>query len=677
MNRLDKLLVEELEVWSSAEIEKKLVRSHTSALSSREYGVKKLRELILELAIQGKLVPQDADDEPASELLKNIYTQKEKLIEAGDIRKVNLNIPISSADIPFSVPTGWNWARMIDLSLQVTDGEHSTPLRTADKSQIPLVTAKNVRDGAIDFSNTDFVDKIVAEKCWNRCKPEVNDILIVSVGATIGRLTVITEPRSMVIVRSVTLVKPILINPFYLALCLRSPTLQKSIWDGVKKNAQPSLYLSASSNLLIPTPPKEEQDRIVERVNELLILCERLENLNKDADEVLESTVLRFLELLSESKNAKDFNSNWKNISSNFDILFDAEVHVDLLKNCLKKLAVMGHLVAQDPQEEDAEQLMKEIYAITDSISTKRKSKNKNIPIGAAEKPFLLPKGWVWSRINDLVIKIGAGSTPLGGQQVYVTDGIPFLRSQNIWNDGLRLTDVAYITQDMNSKMARTHVYPGDLLFNITGASIGRCAIVPDDFKTGNVSQHVTILRTADAQITRFLHLVLTSEYFKKTVMDMQVGVSREGLSIQKLGNIVVPMPPKAEQKRIMEKIDEVSDVCEELKARMLLLQDIKREIASSIVTEHMVDKIMKTKKNQTSSKPLKICTLLTVSDLGRQADNSKLARLIVNSGGFSDAKEIWTKSKLDLPKFYQQLKIEIDAGYILKPLPAQIELNA
>jgi len=122
------------------------------------------------------------------------------------------------------------------------------------------------------------LNAVVATKCWNRCKPELNDILIVSVGATIGRLTIVDDHRDMVIVRSVTLVKPLLINIPYLALSLRSPILQKSIWNGVKQNAQPCLYLSVSNGLPIPMPPLSEQHRIVAKVDELMTLCNQLKS---------------------------------------------------------------------------------------------------------------------------------------------------------------------------------------------------------------------------------------------------------------------------------------------------------------------------------------------------------------------------------------------------------------
>ncbi len=259
------------------------IAAHFDMLFTTEASIDALKQTLLQLAVMGKLVPQDPSDEPASALLERIQVEKAKLVFEGHIKKDKPLATIPGNDKPFELPQGWEWTRMINCAKQITDGEHLTPERTIDATQIPLVTAKNVRDGNMDYSVTDYVPLDIATKCWNRCRPEPNDILIVSVGATIGRLTIIDDHQDMVIVRSVTLIKPLLINVKYLALGLRSPTLQEYIWGGVKKNAQPCLYLSVSNSLPIPVPPLLEQERIVAKVDELMALCDRMKKRIADA----------------------------------------------------------------------------------------------------------------------------------------------------------------------------------------------------------------------------------------------------------------------------------------------------------------------------------------------------------------------------------------------------------
>lgn len=126
------------------------------------------------------------------------------------------------------------------------------------------------------------------------------------------------------------------------------------------------------------------------------------------------------------------------------------------------------------------------------------------------EIPFEVPEGWEWGRLNSLSIKIGAGSTPTGGAAVYTTSGIKFIRSQNVYDDGLILNDVAYISEEINHKKAGSIVKPKDVLLNITGGSIGRCALVPDDFDIANVNQHVMIIRLANLELRKYIHSVIT-----------------------------------------------------------------------------------------------------------------------------------------------------------------------
>ncbi|MBT2374913.1 restriction endonuclease subunit S [Pseudomonas fluorescens] len=249
---------------------------HFHTLFTTEPSIDALKQALLQLAVMGKLVPQDPNDEPASDLLTRIAAKKQRLMAEGKLKKQKPPTAIAAGEKLFELPTGWQWARLLDCALLITDGEHLTPQRTSDSTQIPLVTAKNVRDGFMDYGNTDYVERSIAEKCWGRCKPEVGDIMMVSVGATLGRLTVIKENMDMVIVRSVTLIRPLFVDADFLALMIRSPQLQSAIWAGVKQSAQPGLYLAQSSSLLMAVPPLAEQHRIVAKIDQLMALCNQL-----------------------------------------------------------------------------------------------------------------------------------------------------------------------------------------------------------------------------------------------------------------------------------------------------------------------------------------------------------------------------------------------------------------
>lgn len=253
-----------------------------------------------------------------------------------------------------------------------------------------------------------------------------------------------------------------------------------------------------------------------------------------------------------------------------FDLVASAPAGVARLRELILTLAVRGKLVPQDPEDEPASALLAQVRAEKMQLVAAGKIKQTKPleEITAPEIPFNLPSGWIWVRLGTLLQKIGSGSTPLGGKEVYVSSGIKFLRSQNVWNDGLRLDGVAFITPKIHAQMAGTVVRANDLLFNITGASIGRCAVVPADFDEANVSQHVTILRPVMKALNPYLHKVMISRRIQQSVMDVQVGVSREGLSVAKLSRFLIPLPPLAEQSRIVARVEDLMRLCDVLEAK-------------------------------------------------------------------------------------------------------------
>ena len=182
----------------------------------------------------------------------------------------------------------------------------------------------------------------------------------------------------------------------------------------------------------------------------------------------------------------------------------------------------------------------------------------------ADQVPFEeLPEGWAWVRLSSLFTKIGSGSTPAGGRKVYQNEGPMLIRSQNVHNGGLRLDDVAHFARSLFEKRS-SHILPNDMLLNITGASIGRCAIVPGAFGDADVNQHVLIMRPIDKAINRFLHAAIISPVVQMAIMADQVGATKEGLSAAKAANLLAPIPPLAEQRRIVERAEELSALIEE-----------------------------------------------------------------------------------------------------------------
>ena len=263
-----------------------------------------------------------------------------------------------------------------------------------------------------------------------------------------------------------------------------------------------------------------------------------------------------------------------------FEPISEAPDAIPRLRRFILDLAVRGKLVEQDLEDEPAEELLREM----ESRFKRLRITKKQVPLEAKEIPFSLPDRWQWTRLGQICEKTGSGSTPRGGKEAYVEMGIPFLRSQNVYNDGLRLADVVFIDEQTHQRMAGTRVLPCDLLLNITGGSIGRCAKVPVDFQEANVSQHVAIIRVGMPGMEDFIHALILSPYFQSFVDTSQTGAGRGGLPKNRMDAIPLALPPLAEQHRIVAKVDELMALCDQLEvARQQREQCRERLVAASL----------------------------------------------------------------------------------------------
>ena len=195
------------------------------------------------------------------------------------------------------------------------------------------------------------------------------------------------------------------------------------------------------------------------------------------------------------------------------------------------------------------------------------------------DMPFEVPKGWVWTTLEEITSKIGSGSTPKGSN--YSEEGIPFFRSQNVYNEGLVYEDIKFISDATHQLMIGTEVHSKDLLLNITGGSLGRCAIVPADFQIGNVSQHVCIIRSI-LVLSSYVHTFILSPFFKKT-MNI-TGSGREGLPKYNLEKMFLPIPPLKEQERIIKEIEHWFTFIDTIEQSKVNLQTAIKQTKSKIL---------------------------------------------------------------------------------------------
>lgn len=262
---------------------------------------------------------------------------------------------------------------------------------------------------------------------------------------------------------------------------------------------------------------------------------------------------------------------------------------VKKLRQQLLQDAVQGKLVEQSRslsgKDEPASELLKKIKAEKEKlIAEKKLKKEKELPpLKPEEIPFEIPENWVWCRLGEICIKIGSGSTPKGSN--YSNSGKPFFRSQNIYDSGLIYDDIKFISNEMHKQMNGTTVFANDILLNITGGSMGRCALVPKDFEEGNVSQHVCIIRPLLVDYN-FYHSITLSPFFQKFIFSSTTGAGREGLPKYNLEQFIIPLPPLAEQNRIVQKLDELMQYCNELEASIKQSESQNEKLLQQVLRE-------------------------------------------------------------------------------------------
>ena len=255
------------------------------------------------------------------------------------------------------------------------------------------------------------------------------------------------------------------------------------------------------------------------------------------------------------------------------------------LRQKILDLAIHGKLVPQDPNDEPASVLLERIKAEKERLikegkikRSKKSAKTSDTP-HYENVPFEIPNSWVWTTIEEICSKIGSGSTPRGSN--YSANGIPFFRSQNVYNDRLVYDDIKYISEEVHQKMKGTEVLANDLLLNITGGSLGRCVVVPADFNCGNVSQHVCIMRSVLVE-PEYFHALVLSSYFAKSMKI--TGSGREGLPKYSLEQMAFPLPPLSEQQRIVMEIEKLFALIDQIEHSKVNLQTIIKQTKSKIL---------------------------------------------------------------------------------------------
>ncbi|EKN0589645.1 restriction endonuclease subunit S, partial [Salmonella enterica] len=570
---VEKLIVDHIDTWTTA-LQTRSTAGRGSSGKIDLYGIKKLRELILELAVRGKLVPQDPNDKPASVLLERIATEKAELVKQGKIKKQKPLPEISEEEKPFELPAGWEWARLNELApMGIIDGDWIESKDQDPSGAYRLIQLADV--GVGDFK--DKSDRYINTSTFHRlnCHQLMEgDILIARLPNPIGRACIFPKlSQSAITVVDIATMRPSgNYSAEYIISAINSLTFRQQVESFGKGATRFRIATGHLKTLLLPIPPVQEQYSIFKKIKELMSLCDQLEQYSLTSLDAHQQLVETLLTTLTDSQNADELAENWARISEHFDTLFTTEVSIDALKQTILQLAVMGKLVPQDPNDEPASELLKRIAQEKAQLVKDGKMKKQKPlpPISDEEKPFELPSGWEWCLFED-VVDIQSGITKGRNLANRKLISIPYLRVANVQRGYLDLSEVKEIDIPEEEK-DKYHVIKGDLLITEGGDwdTVGRTTVWCHDWYIAN-QNHVFKGRIIGQDIDPYwLETYMNSPYAR----DYFASASKQTTNLAsinktQLRGCPVAIPPSSEAEKIMLKLNDFNELCEKLKLQI------------------------------------------------------------------------------------------------------------
>lgn len=500
-------------------------------------NAQQLRNSILQEAIEGRLVSQDPNDEPASALLERIREEKRRLVKEGKITLSKPEKAIKNTDKePYVLPINWSWALVNDVCRVFGRigfrGYTKSDLREKKEGAAISLSPSNMVNGSLDFSVCTYISEEKYEES-PEIQINVGDILIVKTGSSYGKTSLVKElPWRATINPQIAVIKDIKIDLEYLKYFFQSPFAQSSFKGFVLGTSIPTFSQLNLISMFIPLPPLAEQKRIVAKIEELM---PKVEEYGK-AQEALDK--------------------------------LNAELPEKLKKSILQE-AIEGRLVPQDPNDEPASVLLDKIRKEKAQLVKEGKLKKKDLisePITDEEKPFEIPENWEWVRLQDLVSLISDGThkTP-----TYKETGVPFLSVQNISSGILSLERIKYISEEEHQRLCeRVKPQRGDILVCRIG-TLGKAIEITWDFDF-SIFVSLGLLRPINMDITPYMILFINSPAGKEWIDKVKVGGGTHTykINLSDLPNMLIPLPPLTEQHRIVAKIEELFAEIDKLKTK-------------------------------------------------------------------------------------------------------------
>ncbi|HBZ1426915.1 TPA: restriction endonuclease subunit S [Klebsiella pneumoniae] len=572
---VEKLIVDHIDTWTTA-LQTRSTAGRGSSGKIDLYGIKKLRELILELAVRGKLVPQDPNDEPASVLLERIAAEKAELVKQGKIKKQKPLPEISEEEKPFEQPAGWEWVRLGTLFNSIQSGGTPSKINPAFwGGDIPWASVKDLGSSQYISKTQDYITE--AGLLSGSKLADSGDVLICT-RMGLGKIAIASCPIAFnQDLKAVKLTSHIIPNFFFNTYSTVKIKGTGTTVEGIK---QEQLV-----NYITGFPPFNEQNKIVVKVKELMSLCDQLEQHTLTSLDAHQQLVETLLTTLTDSQNADELAENWARISKHFDTLFTTEASIDALKQTILQLAVMGKLVPQDPNDEPASELLKRIAQEKAQLVKDGKIKKQKPlpPVNDEDKLFEIPFNWEHVYLNDIceVITDGTHQTPK-----YTDRGRPFISAQCVKPFKFMPENCRYVSEEDYQQYIKNRTPEiNDILLARVGAGIGECAVIDVNLEF-SIYVSTALIKPIKCHInSNYLCLWLNSPIGRlfSSRYTYGKGVSQGNLNLSLIRTFVISIPPYKEQNLIVEKVRTYLSICEKLKSKIQSAQQTQLHLADAL----------------------------------------------------------------------------------------------
>ena len=560
-----------------------LLLDQFETLTEAPNGITKLRELILQLAVQGKLVPQNSDDESASILLERIKAEKERLIKEGKIRKPKPLPSIEPDGIPNSLLASWEWVRLGEIG---DWGAGATPDRKNPEyygGSIDWFKSGELKDGYISES-----EEKITELAFRECSLRLNkpgDVLIAMYGATIGKVALLkVEATTNQAVCACTCFDGFF-NRYLLSFLKAHKGYFSSRGAG---GAQPNISKEKIIHTLVALPPLEEQKRIVAKVDQLMALCDELEEKRSRKKETKLKLNRAALNGLTSTSIKEELTTNLHSLRDSFMFLYDTPETIPELRQAILQLAVQGKLVPQDPTDQPVQSVLKDVDRKRQKLYNDKRVRALR-PLRCVkinDHLFLTPQSWTWHRFGQLAEVVG-GVTKGRKLASRKTAWFPYLRVANVQRGFLDLTEMKEIEIPLN-ELDKYRLEVGDLLITEGGDwdKVGRTAIWQGEIGLCLHQNHVFRARLLDARLDhQWIMLFINSSLGRGYFGDASKQTTNlASINMTQLRNCPIPLPPLEEQKRIVVKVDQLMALCDELEDKLKQSTNQTQKLLESIV---------------------------------------------------------------------------------------------